>query len=92
MPVTAQLDLKRLGGKRGALADPLLVERTTGYVLGGVSPLGQRKALPTTLDESALAHPTIYVSAGRRGLELELEPHDLARLAGAEIRPIARIA
>ncbi len=92
VPVAAQLDLKRLGGKRGALADPRQVERTTGYVLGGVSPLGQRKALPTTLDESALAHATIYVSAGRRGLELELEPHDLARLAGAEIRPIARIA
>jgi Cys-tRNA(Pro)/Cys-tRNA(Cys) deacylase len=92
VPVASQLELKRLGGKRGALADLRQVERATGYVLGGVSPLGQRKALPTTLDKSALAHPTIFVSAGRRGLELELEPRDLARLAGADIRPIARKA
>ncbi len=90
VPVTAQVDLKRLGGKRTALAEPRKVESTTGYVLGGVSPLGQRKTLPTTLDSSALAHPTIYVSAGRRGLELELDPAELARLTGAEVRPIAR--
>ena len=92
VPVAAQLDLKRLGGKRSALADPREVERTTGYVLGGVSPLGQRKALPTTLDDSALVYPTIYVSAGRRGLELELEPRALVSLTGADVRPIARIA
>ncbi|HEX4521600.1 MAG TPA: aminoacyl-tRNA deacylase [Gaiellaceae bacterium] len=92
VPVAHQLDVKRLGGKRGALADPRQVERTTGYVLGGVSPLGQRKALPTTLDSSALAHATIYVSAGRRGLELELDPRELVRLTGADVRPIARTA
>jgi Cys-tRNA(Pro)/Cys-tRNA(Cys) deacylase len=92
VPVALQLDLKRLGGKRSVLADPRQAERTTGYVLGGVSPLGQRKALRTTLDDSALAHPTIYVSAGRRGLELELDPRELVRLTGADVRPIARDA
>ena len=90
VPVTAQLDLKALGGKRTAMADGKSVERTTGYVLGGVSPLGQRKQLPTTLDASALEHETIYVSAGRRGLEIELDPHDLVRLTGADVRAIAR--
>ena len=63
------------------------MERTTGYVLGGVSPLGQRKPLPTTLDDSALAHSTIYVSAGRRRLELELDPRELASLTGADVLP-----
>jgi Cys-tRNA(Pro)/Cys-tRNA(Cys) deacylase len=90
VPVTSQLDLKALGGKRTALADATKAERSTGYVLGGVSPLGQRKALPTTLDSSALAFDTVYVSAGRRGLEIELAPQDLVRLTGAELRPIAR--
>ncbi len=90
VPATAQLDLKRLGGKRAAMAEPKKVEGSTGYVLGGVSPLGQRKALPTTLDSSALGHQTIYVSAGRRGLELELDPAELARLTGADVRPVAR--
>ncbi len=91
VPVAAQLDLKQLGGKRSALADPRRVERTTGYVLGGVSPLGQRKILPTTLDDSALEFPTIFVSAGRRGLELELDPRALVSLTGAEVRPITRV-
>ena len=91
VPATTQLDLKRLGSKRASMAEPRKVESSTGYVLGGVSPLGQRKALPTTLDSSALAHPTIYVSAGRRGLELELDPAELARLTGADVRPIARV-
>jgi Cys-tRNA(Pro)/Cys-tRNA(Cys) deacylase len=90
VPVTAQLDLKALGGKRTVMAEGKAVERATGYVLGGVSPLGQRKRLPTTLDESALAHETIFVSAGRRGLEIELAPADLARLTDADVRPIAR--
>ena len=90
VPVAAQLDLKALGGKRARMADARDVERSTGYVLGGVSPLGQRKALPTTVDESALEHATICVSAGRRGLELELDPRDLVRLTGARVRAVAR--
>jgi Cys-tRNA(Pro)/Cys-tRNA(Cys) deacylase len=90
VPVAAQLDLKALGGKRTALADKTKAERATGYVLGGISPLGQRKALPTTVDSSALAFDTVYVSAGRRGLEIELAPADLVRLTDAEVRPIAR--
>ena len=90
VPAAAQLDLKRLGGKRAAMAEPKRVENTTGYVLGGVSPLGQRRSLPTTLDASALDHPTIYVSAGRRGLELELAPNDLVKLTAARVREISR--
>jgi Cys-tRNA(Pro)/Cys-tRNA(Cys) deacylase len=89
LPVASQLDLRSFG-KRVAMADGTAAERTTGYVLGGISPLGQRKLLPTTLDASALEHETIHVSAGRRGLELELDPHDLVRLTGATVRPIAR--
>ena len=88
VPVAAQLDLRALG-KRAALADRTAAERATGYVLGGISPLGQRKRLPTTIDASALEHETIYVSAGRRGLELELSPHDLVRLTGAEVAAVA---
>jgi len=89
VPVSAQLDLRALG-KRAAMVDRAEAERVTGYVLGGISPLGGRKRLPTLLDSSALGHGTIHVSAGRRGLQIELAPHDLARLTGAEIRPIAR--
>jgi Cys-tRNA(Pro)/Cys-tRNA(Cys) deacylase len=81
VPVEAQLDLRALG-KRAALAPAAAAERATGYVLGGISPLGQRKRLPTLLDESALAFETIYVSGGRRGLELELAPADLLALTG----------
>ncbi|MFD4541489.1 Cys-tRNA(Pro) deacylase [Streptomyces bauhiniae] len=94
VPVSGTLDLKALaaavGGKRAAMADPALAERTTGYVRGGISPLGQRKKLPTVLDESAGAHPTIRVSAGRRGLEVELAPADLATLTKAVLAPIGR--
>jgi Cys-tRNA(Pro)/Cys-tRNA(Cys) deacylase len=90
VPVASQLDLKALGGKRTAMADKTRAERATGYVLGGISPLGQRKALPTTIDASALAHETVYVSAGRRGLEIELAPDDLVRLTQAQIKPIAK--
>jgi Cys-tRNA(Pro)/Cys-tRNA(Cys) deacylase len=90
----AQLDLKALaaamGGKRAAMAEVALAERTTGYVAGGISPLGQRKRLPTVVDESALDHETILVSAGRRGLDLELAPTDLIRLTVATTAPIAR--
>ncbi|GGV69247.1 Cys-tRNA(Pro) deacylase [Streptomyces massasporeus] len=94
VPVAGQLDLKALaaavGGKRAAMADPALAERTTGYVRGGISPLGQRKKLPTVLDESAASHPTICVSAGRRGLEVELAPEDLQKLTEAVLAPIGR--
>ncbi|MEV7688568.1 Cys-tRNA(Pro) deacylase [Streptomyces bungoensis] len=94
VPVSGTLDLKALaaavGGKRAAMADPAHAERTTGYVRGGISPLGQRKKLPTVLDDSAGAHDTICVSAGRRGLEVELAPADLATLTGAVLAPIGR--
>ncbi|HEY7223590.1 MAG TPA: Cys-tRNA(Pro) deacylase [Micromonosporaceae bacterium] len=93
VPVTGDVDLKALadaaGGKRAALADRTLAERTTGYVRGGISPLGQRKRLPTVVDESATAHPTVFVSAGRRGLQVELSPVDLIRVTGAVTARIA---
>jgi Cys-tRNA(Pro)/Cys-tRNA(Cys) deacylase len=93
VPVAGSLDLKALaaavGGKRAAMADPALAERTTGYVRGGISPLGQRKRLPTVLDATAMEHPTVFVSAGRRGLEVELAPDDLSRLTSASVAPIA---
>ena len=88
VPVAAQLDLRALG-KRAALADRTAAERATGYVLGGISPLGQRRPLPTLVDESALGHETIFVSAGRRGLELELAPSDLVRLTDARVAAVA---
>jgi Cys-tRNA(Pro)/Cys-tRNA(Cys) deacylase len=94
VPVAGSLDLKALagavGGKRAALADPADAERATGYVLGGISPLGQRKRLATVLDASAAGFPTVFVSAGRRGLEVELAPSDLIRLTAATVAAIAR--
>ncbi|HVL85675.1 MAG TPA: Cys-tRNA(Pro) deacylase [Pseudonocardia sp.] len=93
VPVSTSLDLKALaaavGGKRARMAGVADAERATGYVAGGISPLGQRKQLPAVLDASAEAHPTIFCSGGRRGLEMELAAADLARLAGARIAPIA---
>ena len=88
VPVEAQLDLKALG-KRVTMADPKLAERTTGYVAGGISPLGQRKQLPTVVDESAFGFETIHVSAGRRGLEIELSPADLLTVTGGQVMGIA---
>jgi Cys-tRNA(Pro)/Cys-tRNA(Cys) deacylase len=94
VPVERQLDLKALaaavGAKKAAMADVKDAERTTGYVAGGISPLGQRKQLPTVLDESAPAHTSIHVSGGRRGLEIELAPADLQRLTNATVARIAR--
>ncbi|MFC5728455.1 MULTISPECIES: Cys-tRNA(Pro) deacylase [Nocardioides] len=94
VPVTGQLDLKALAraveGRRASMADPRVAERATGYVVGGISPLGQRKPHPTVVDESALAHPTVFVSAGRRGMEVELAPGDLVRLTDARTAPTAR--
>ncbi|MCH6168988.1 Cys-tRNA(Pro) deacylase [Pseudonocardia alaniniphila] len=93
VPVLTTLDLKALaaavGGKRAKMADVALAERATGYVAGGISPLGQRKRLPTVLDSSAEELETLFCSAGRRGLEVELAPGDLARLTGARFAPIA---
>ena len=88
VPADRQLDL-RAAGKRTSLATKADAERATGYVVGGISPLGQRKRLPTTVDESALAWETVLVSAGRRGLQIELAPADLVRLTGARVAPIA---
>lgn len=92
VPVTGTLDLKAfaasLGKKRAAMAAPALAEKRTGYVLGGISPLGQRHPVPTVIDDSALTHSTILVSGGKRGLDVELSPTDLIRLTGAITGPI----
>ncbi len=94
VPVACQLDLKALasavGSKRAVMADLAEAERSTGYVAGGISPLGQRKPLRTVIDETALGFDTVYVSAGRRGLDIELSPSDLVRLCKAQTAPIAR--
>jgi Cys-tRNA(Pro)/Cys-tRNA(Cys) deacylase len=96
VPVAGRLDLKALaaavGAKRAVMADPSVAERATGYVLGGLSPLGQRRRLATVVDTSALSQPTVFVSAGRRGLEIELGPEDLVRLTGAVTAPVCRLS
>jgi Cys-tRNA(Pro)/Cys-tRNA(Cys) deacylase len=93
VPVAGSLDLKAiaaaLGGKRAALAEPAAAERATGYVTGGISPLGHRSRLPVVVDSSAADWETVYVSAGRRGLQMALAPADLVRAAGATLAPIA---
>jgi Cys-tRNA(Pro)/Cys-tRNA(Cys) deacylase len=88
VPADRRLDLRAVG-KRTALAAEADAERATGYVVGGISPLGQRRRLPTTVDESALAWDTILVSAGRRGLQIELAPADLVQLTSAGVAAVA---
>ena len=94
VPVAWQLDLKSLAaaclGKKAAMADLAAAERSTGYVRGGMSPLGQRHTLRTVVDNHALAYSTMFVSAGRRGLQIQLPPHDLIRLTGATTADIGR--
>jgi Cys-tRNA(Pro)/Cys-tRNA(Cys) deacylase len=89
VPAAAQLDLGALG-KKAAMAPVPRAEKVTGYVAGGISPLGQRRALPTLVDETAMEHGTVFVSAGRRGLEIELAPGDLVALTRAEVRRLRR--
>lgn len=94
VPVTTTLDLKALaaavGGKRAAMARPADAERATGYVVGGISPLGQKVAHPTVVDETAELYDTVYVSGGRRGLDVGLAPADLIALTKATVADIAR--
>ncbi len=94
VPVVSRLNLKALaaatGAKKATMAEPAAAERATGYVVGGISPLGQRRRLTTVIDESALTHEQVYVSAGRRGLEIALRPGDLMTLTNATLAPIGR--
>jgi len=94
VPVANRLDLKAIaaavGGKKATLADPALAEKRTGYVVGGISPVGQKTRLRTVLDESALSYASIFVSGGRRGFDVEVAPTDLARITEAVAAPIAR--
>ena len=94
VPVAGSLDLKALaaaaGGKKAAMADPVQAERASGYVTGGIAPLGLRRRLPVVVDETALGYATVFCSAGQRGMEIELAPADLVAAAGAQTALIAR--
>jgi len=94
VPVAGSLDLKALasavGGKKAAMADSAQAEKASGYVTGGIAPIGLRRRLPVVVDETALHHATVFCSAGQRGLEIELAPADLVTAAGAHTAPIAR--
>ena len=94
VPVSGRLDLKALaravGASKAAMADVKHAERATGYVAGGISPFGQKRAHPTVVDESALAHETVWVSAGKRGLDVAVAPADLVEVTGATVAPISR--
>ena len=94
VPVPARADLGAcavaLGARRGVLAEPAVAQRSTGYVVGGISPLAQRRVLPTVLHSAAMAHRSVLVSAGQRGLEVELDPADLAALTGAVVADVSR--
>lgn len=92
VPVSGQLNLKALaaavGGKRAAMAEAKTAEKVTGYVVGGISPLGQRKQLPTVVDSSAMEHSTIFVSGGRRGIDIEIDPQNLITATLARTAPL----
>ena len=94
VPVGGWLDLKALarafGGRKAAMADPKDAERSTGYVVGGIAPVGQKRRLPTVVDESAVAYDVVYVSAGRRGLDLGIAPADLVGVTGAITADVSR--
>ncbi len=93
VPVAAQLSLKAVarvrGGKRAALAEGADAERLTGYLVGGISPFGQRRTLPVVADDSLLRHDSVFVNGGQRGLQVEVDPNDLVAVTGATLAPVA---